>query len=100
MVKPTRSLSLLEPPAKLAGRVVRGFGRGSSQLGFPTANMEIRWDVTNTLRGSLDHVARNVLAFAEKTPCGIYAAWARVCDGPDQKARRLTDRLIAYEALP
>lgn len=79
-----RSLKLLESPARLGGQVVHGFGRGSSQLGFPTANLEIRWDATGEERTKLDPLARDVLDFAEKTPCGIYAAWGRVCDGPDQ----------------
>mmetsp|Transcript_4815 Transcript_4815/g.8986 ORF Transcript_4815/g.8986 Transcript_4815/m.8986 type:complete len:325 (-) Transcript_4815:458-1432(-) len=31
----------LSTPVRVAGEVVRGFGRGSSQIGFPTANLSI-----------------------------------------------------------
>ena len=37
----SRGLSLIAP-VRLRGKVVRGFGRGSKELGFPTANIEIR----------------------------------------------------------
>ena len=30
----------LEPPWHLAGTVVKGFGRGSKELGIPTANLD------------------------------------------------------------
>ena len=30
----------LEPVWKLKGRVVKGFGRGSKELGIPTANLD------------------------------------------------------------
>ena len=49
------------------GRVVRGFGRGSKQLGFPTANLD-----SNDAKG-----------FVDNFPTGIYAGWARVLLGPD-----------------
>ena len=29
-------------PVRLRAKVVHGFGRGSKQLGFPTANLQIR----------------------------------------------------------
>lgn len=76
-----RSLTILEAPVRLCGRVVRGFGRGSSQLGFPTANLAIRWDANDSDILSSDE--RAVLDFVATAPTGIYAAWARVCDGPD-----------------
>ena len=31
----------IEPPLVLEGTVVKGFGRGSKQLGCPTANVEM-----------------------------------------------------------
>lgn len=77
-----RSLKILEAPVRLCGRVVHGFGRGSSQLGFPTANLAIRWDAVDN-RDILSGDERAVLDFAETASTGIYAAWARVCDGPD-----------------
>ena len=39
----SRSLSSVGPH-KLRAEVIHGFGRGSTELGFPTANMQIRWD--------------------------------------------------------
>ena len=44
------------------GTVVHGFGRGSKQLGFPTANLE----------------SSAVSEFVDKHPTGIYAGFARV----------------------
>lgn len=52
----------LDPLLKLEGRVVRGFGRGSSQLGIPTANLD-----GAALAKSLDGAVT-----------GIFAAFARV----------------------
>jgi FAD synthase len=51
----------------LRGKVVHGFGRGSKQLGFPTANLE-----------SID-----AKAFVATYPTGIYAGWAKVIGGSD-----------------
>ena len=33
----------LSEPIRLRAEVVHGFGRGSKLLGFPTANMKVRW---------------------------------------------------------
>ena len=41
---------LLSAPIILEGRVVEGFGRGSSQMGVPTANIE-PGPLKNTLEG-------------------------------------------------
>ena len=48
-------------PLELKGEVVHGFGRGSKELGCPTANIPIEpyKDILETL------------------PTGVYAAWAR-----------------------
>ena len=51
----------------LRGTVVKGFGRGSKTLGFPTANLE----------------SEQISSFVNKSPTGIYAGWARVLNGPD-----------------
>jgi len=51
-------------PARMISTVVRGFGRGSKDLGIPTANL----DLTNP---SVDDF-----------PCGIYWGYARVGVGP------------------
>lgn len=47
------------------GKIVPGFGRGSKDLGFPTANFPT--DVTENLPNSIG--------------CGIYCGWASVDDG-------------------
>ncbi|KAJ1446824.1 hypothetical protein M885DRAFT_545172 [Pelagophyceae sp. CCMP2097] len=86
MTTTTRVLKLLQP-TRLAGTVVHGFGRGSSKLGFPTANMRIRWDVEDRQNLSDDEV--RVVDFAESTEPGIYAAFARVCDGSDDGVYRV-----------
>lgn len=52
----------LEPPVVLVGRVVSGFGRGSKELGIPTANLD-----PEALGSALDGV----------TP-GVYCGWAAV----------------------
>lgn len=70
-------------PVRLRAKVVHGFGRGSKTLGFPTANMEIRWDQENNLE-NLDQDERAVLDFARGCQPGIYYAWAQVVDGADQ----------------
>eukprot|EP00302_Diacronema_sp_CCMP2436_P000929 CAMPEP_0179848090 /NCGR_PEP_ID=MMETSP0982-20121206/6438_1 /TAXON_ID=483367 /ORGANISM="non described non described, Strain CCMP 2436" /LENGTH=472 /DNA_ID=CAMNT_0021733333 /DNA_START=516 /DNA_END=1936 /DNA_ORIENTATION=- len=53
------------PPLRLVGEVVRGFGRGSKELGIPTANLPAD-------------------AYAEllsSTTCGIYHGFAQLDDG-------------------
>jgi riboflavin kinase len=51
------------------GKIVAGFGRGSNDLGFPTANFAD--DVTDGLPGDFE--------------CGIYYGWATVDNGPVNK---------------
>ncbi|KAH8048544.1 riboflavin kinase [Aureococcus anophagefferens] len=76
-----RSLQALQPPAKLAGTVVHGFGRGSAQLGFPTANLAINWaEQLDTLTDE----ERDVRRFVDENRTGIYAAWAQVASGADR----------------
>ena len=59
----------LEPVMRLAGPVVRGFGRGSKVLGIPTANL-----CTDALGPAVAHAACT----------GIYICWASVGDAaPD-----------------
>lgn len=74
-----RALTLIEP-TPLRAEVVHGFGRGSKVLGFPTANMDIRW---GTEPAQLSSEERAVLDFAADIETGIYAAYACVDDGPD-----------------
>ncbi|XP_013779470.1 riboflavin kinase-like isoform X3 [Limulus polyphemus] len=56
-------------PFVTMGRVVKGFGRGSKELGIPTANFSE--DVVEHLPKELD--------------CGIYCGWAKVDSGPVYK---------------
>jgi riboflavin kinase len=48
------------------GEIVKGFGRGSRELGFPTANFST--DVSDSAPTSLE--------------CGVYFGWAKVDNGP------------------
>mmetsp|Transcript_51944 Transcript_51944/g.96076 ORF Transcript_51944/g.96076 Transcript_51944/m.96076 type:complete len:368 (+) Transcript_51944:92-1195(+) len=77
----TRQLKLIEP-VRLRAKVVHGFGRGSSELGFPTANLSIRWDASEETVLTQDE--QTVLDFARKNDTGIYAALSCVEDGPDR----------------
>eukprot|EP00658_Telonema_sp_P-2_P032736 TRINITY_DN24162_c0_g1_i2.p1 TRINITY_DN24162_c0_g1~~TRINITY_DN24162_c0_g1_i2.p1 ORF type:complete len:265 (+),score=84.57 TRINITY_DN24162_c0_g1_i2:191-985(+) len=74
-----RSVSLITP-TPLRAEVIHGFGRGSKVLGFPTANMQIRWDAG---ADDLTEEEAAVLSFARDVETGIYAAFACVDDGPD-----------------
>ncbi|CAG0881659.1 unnamed protein product, partial [Darwinula stevensoni] len=56
-------------PHFAVGRVVKGFGRGSKELGIPTANFPA--DVVEHL--------------PEDFQTGIYCGWARVANGPIYK---------------
>lgn len=81
-----RSLTALSPPVLLRSKVIHGFGRGSKLLGFPTANMEIKWEPAATemetaVELSADEAA--VRRFIDGCNTGIYAALACVEDGPD-----------------
>lgn len=51
---------LLSAPVVMEGRVVEGFGRGSSQMGTPTANIE-----PGPLKDTLENL-----------PLGVYFGWA------------------------
>ena len=55
----------LPAPIRLSGKVVRGFQRGSKQLGFPTANLD-----PAAFRDSLPSL-----------PYGVYMGWAQVEEG-------------------
>ena len=70
-----RTLRRLGTPEALTGAVVHGFGRGSAQLGFPTANLEIDWTAARRRRRASDST------FVDTHDTGIYAAWAQVADG-------------------
>ncbi|CAD5122107.1 DgyrCDS10557 [Dimorphilus gyrociliatus] len=54
---------------KLQGKVVRGFGRGSKEIGIPTANFE----------------QSVVESLPTEFPCGIYFGWAKLNNEPVRK---------------
>jgi riboflavin kinase len=78
-----RSRNLLEKMPALRAKVVHGFGRGSKTLGFPTANMEVRWEKEDS-PGALEAQEQDILSFAQSCTAGIYYAWAQVANGPDR----------------
>jgi len=67
-------------PLRLRAEVIHGFGRGSRQLGFPTANMRIRWDAATdaTEATQLSMEEHEVLEFAKSAKTGIYCAFGYV----------------------
>eukprot|EP00927_Polykrikos_kofoidii_P057303 TRINITY_DN5141_c0_g1_i1.p1 TRINITY_DN5141_c0_g1~~TRINITY_DN5141_c0_g1_i1.p1 ORF type:complete len:182 (+),score=34.14 TRINITY_DN5141_c0_g1_i1:78-623(+) len=79
----TREQRALDPVVTLSAKVVHGFGRGSKLLGFPTANMEVRWDCENKPEELKRH-EQDIMDFAKSCEAGIYYAWAQVVDGPDK----------------
>jgi len=78
-----RNQTSLEPMPRLRAKVAHGFGRGSKVLGFPTANMEVRWDQEDN-PDALAPDEQQVLEFAKSCQPGIYYAWAQVASGPDR----------------
>lgn len=54
-------------PIRLISKVVRGYGRGSKDLGIPTANVSRDQDVLSCSCGDFDHL-----------PTGIYWGFARI----------------------
>ncbi|CAL1167241.1 unnamed protein product [Cladocopium goreaui] len=81
--KVERMRKTLEPMPRLCAKVVHGFGRGSKLLGFPTANMKIRWDVVESPE-KLEPQEKDVLDFARSCEAGIYYGWAQVSNGSDR----------------
>jgi len=59
-----------DPVMRLQSQVVHGFGRGSKELGIPTANMKT------------DELLSGLLSC---TNCGIYCGWAQVAGGQIHK---------------
>ena len=72
-----RKLACIEP-VRLRAKVVHGFGRGSKQLGFPTANLQVCWDMGLQ---DLTEQERTVRDFAETHRTGIYCAWGSIEEG-------------------
>lgn len=74
----TRNLRWIAP-VRLRAEVVHGFGRGSKELGFPTANLRIRWDLENSGKhAQLTEGEHAVLQFVQSHDTGIYCAFGRV----------------------
>jgi FAD synthase len=51
-------------------------------LGFPTANLDVRWDKEQHTE-ELTAAELDILRFAQQCEPGIYCAWAQVADGDD-----------------
>ena len=70
------SVMMLSPPIRVISRVVRGYGRGSKDLGIPTANVSREKDALSCSTGDFDQL-----------PTGIYWGFARIgeltTDGDD-----------------
>ncbi|CAB9500642.1 Riboflavin kinase [Seminavis robusta] len=62
-------------PLRMTSTVVRGFGRGSTDLGIPTANLD---RLAIKVLGGTDHK----LTF-DDLPCGIYWGFCRIGDNTD-----------------
>eukprot|EP00579_Thalassiosira_antarctica_P004491 CAMPEP_0201886262 /NCGR_PEP_ID=MMETSP0902-20130614/21652_1 /ASSEMBLY_ACC=CAM_ASM_000551 /TAXON_ID=420261 /ORGANISM="Thalassiosira antarctica, Strain CCMP982" /LENGTH=113 /DNA_ID=CAMNT_0048415795 /DNA_START=57 /DNA_END=394 /DNA_ORIENTATION=+ len=54
-------------PIRIISKVVRGYGRGSKDLGIPTANVSREKEVLSCSCGDFDHL-----------PTGIYWGFARI----------------------
>lgn len=59
-------------PIRIISKVVRGYGRGSKDLGIPTANVSREKEVLSCSCGDFDHL-----------PTGIYWGFACIGDGED-----------------
>ncbi|CAD7936842.1 unnamed protein product [Amoebophrya sp. A25] len=78
-IEVTRSLTPLSSGLqRLQATVVKGFQRGSKSLGFPTANMRIRWDAATEDRESLPPAEKKMLEFMDTHEPGIYYGWCQV----------------------
>lgn len=62
-------------PLRMTSIVVRGFGRGSTDLGIPTANLD-------RLAIKLCNVGSKTLTF-DDLPCGIYWGFCRIGDSKE-----------------
>ena len=74
-------------PIRFISKVVRGFGRGSSELGIPTANLSREKDDTICSISNYDDL-----------PCGIYWGFARIVQSDDKdEGRRDTESTTIYK---
>ncbi|CAN7983858.1 unnamed protein product [Ixodes hexagonus] len=74
-------------PLFMRGTVVKGFGRGSKQLGIPTGKLHSHsltsWCEEERLRSNFSHDL--VSKLPEDLDCGVYYGWAAINDGPVNK---------------
>ena len=68
-------------PIRMVSKVVRGFGRGSSDLGIPTANLErsVLQLLSTSSSSSCGNRDSKIVLF-DNLPCGIYWGFARIGD--------------------
>jgi len=66
-------------PIYLQGPVIKGFGRGSKELGIPTGTLFTHPDVNNPANLSDQHVQDYL------TETGIYYGYAKVCSHEDER---------------
>jgi riboflavin kinase len=95
-------------PIRMISQVVRGFGRGSSDLGIPTANLDV--SVLLMHRRNIDSDAATwVTASLQDVPCGIYWGYCRVgewlpsssttsMESPDQQSESISPLGVVYKA--
>lgn len=68
-------------PLRMMSKVARGFGRGSSDLGIPTANLDR--DALQVARPkNAGGILHDDIPSFDGLPCGIYWGFARVGENP------------------
>jgi hypothetical protein len=60
----------MHPVLRIKGTVVKGFGRGSRELGIPTANVD-----ANSLRGVLAEAVTGAVCGQWAGNCGLTHSW-------------------------
>jgi riboflavin kinase len=71
-------------PIRMVSRVVRGFGRGSTDLGIPTANLQREGLKMCTAPSPDDPVNGSSPPTFQDLPCGIYWGFCRIGGSSDQ----------------
>jgi riboflavin kinase len=75
-------------PIRMTSQVIRGFGRGSKDLGIPTANLDL--DQLVFCKGS-GFLSTNESFQLDNLPCGIYWGFGQI--GEEKDARDGEDAL-------
>lgn len=78
-------------PIRMTSTVVRGFGRGSKDLGIPTANLDLSQLQMHRVV-DVDNNTSQVLSSLQDIPCGIYWGYCRVGDAARGPATPQSDR--------